>query len=358
MKRKLLVASLLLLALSCGRSDRYIHIRGYAQGGVYSVKINTEGVGLFPEEIRFSIDSILTLIDTTLSGYNKGSLLSRFNRGEAITPNGLFLDMYEEARRWYDLSEGAVDCAAGPVFDIWGFGFTADSLPPVRLVEETLASCGMERLSPSLRPLPGPDGTLSPSSLLRPEAASGALPVLNYNAIAQGLSCDMVASWLYSIGVKDMLVDIGEIFCDGLNPSGEGWTVGIDRPSDGNNTPGADLEGIWKSDGGPCGLVTSGNYRKFYVHKGRKYSHTIDPRTGFPAESTLLSATVAVHPSCPEGAAFPAAAADAIATWCMVIGTEQAKELILSMEGVEGCLVSSAPDGSMVSWRSPGFSGL
>lgn len=355
MKRYLLFATLLLLVLSCGRGERYIQIRGYAQGGVYSVKLNTEGVELSPEEIRYSIDSILTLIDTTLSGYNRGSLLSRFNRGETIRPNELFMDMYGEARRWYELSEGAIDCAAGPVFDIWGFGFTRDSLPSGGLVEKTLASCGMARLQPSIRPLLGPDGTLSPSDLLLPESSSDALPVLNYNAVAQGLSCDLVSSWLSSVGVKDMLVDIGEIFCDGVNPSGEMWTVGIDRPSDGNNTPGADLEGVWKSDGGPCGLVTSGNYRKFYVHEGRKYSHTIDPRTGFPSESTLLSATVAVHPAFADGGTSPAAAADALATWCMVIGTEKSRELILSLDGVEACLIFSDADGSMVSWRSPGF---
>jgi len=354
MKRNLLFAALLLFLASCGRGDRYIQIRGYAQGGMYSVKINTEGVDPAPEEIRFSIDSILTLIDTTLSGYNKGSQLSRFNRGETLRPNGLFLDMYEEAYRWYDRSEGSVDCAAGPIFDIWGFGFTTDSLPSDRLVEETLAASGMDRLQPSLRPLLASDGTLAPADLLRPVETSGALPELNYNAIAQGLSCDLVASYLYSIGVKDMLVDIGEIYCDGVNPSGEPWTVGIDRPADGNNTPGADLEGIWRSDKGPCGLVTSGNYRKFYVHEGRKYSHTLDPRTGRPAESALLSATIAVRPAY-AGADGLSAAADALATWCMVIGSEAAEKLILSLEGVEGYLVSSAPDGSMVSWHSPGF---
>jgi len=354
MKRTLLFAALLLFLVSCGRGDRYIQIRGYAQGGMYSVKINTEGVNSSPEEIRFSIDSILTLIDTTLSGYNKGSLLSRFNRGETIRPNDLFLDMYEEAHRWHDRSEGAVDCAAGPIFDIWGFGFTTESMPSDRLVEETLAASGMDRLQPSMRALLAPDGTLVPASLLRSGDPTAALPVLNYNAIAQGLSCDRVASYLYSIGVKDMLVDIGEIYCDGVNPSGEPWTVGIDRPTDGNNTPGADLEGIWRSDMGPCGLVTSGNYRKFYVHEGRKYSHTLDPRTGRPAESTLLCATIAVRPDCADRDGL-SSAADALATWCMVIGSEAAEKLILSLEGVEGYLVSSAPDGTTVSWQSPGF---
>ena len=147
-----------------------------------------------------------------------------------------------------------------------------------------------------------------------------------------------------------MLVNIGEIWCDGLNASGKPWTVGIDRPVDGNNAPGADLSGIMTSEGKPCGIVTSGNYRKFYVRNGKKVAHTIDPRTGYPVENGLLSATVLVR----SGSGAPAAtAADAYATWCMVLGPEKAAEL--SGDGVEVYLVSAAPDGSMQEWASPGF---
>ena len=142
-----------------------------------------------------------------------------------------------------------------------------------------------------------------------------------------------------------MLVDIGEIFCDGLNPSGKPWSVGVDRPVDGNDTPGRDIESVWVSDGGPRGVVTSGNYRKFYVVDGVKYSHTIDPRSGFPARNTLLSATV-VAPD--------ATTADAVATWCMVIGLDAAKELISSRPELEGLLIFSEGE-QTGEWTSAGF---
>ena len=100
-----------------------------------------------------------------------------------------------------------------------------------------------------------------------------AYPQLNYNAIAQGYSCDLVARYLYSIGVRDMMVNIGEIFCDGKNPSGVAWTIGIDRPEDGNNDLGDKLQGVFSVPDGPHGVVTSGNYRKFYVRDGKKYAH-------------------------------------------------------------------------------------
>ena len=168
---------------------------------------------------------------------------------------------------------------------------------------------------------------------------------LNYNAIAQGYSCDLVAAYLYSIGVKDMLVDIGEIYCDGLNPERKPWTIAVDRPTDGNETPGADVVGTWHSNGGPCGIVTSGNYRKFYVRDGKKYAHTIDPRTGYPVSHNLLSATIVAR---------DATTADAYATYCMVIGLDEAREFIQKRPDIEGYLVYD-DNGTMRSWTSEGF---
>ena len=335
MRKIVLLASLVLLA-SCARESRYIAVTGYAQGGTYTVKINMKGVDATPEELRAGVDSILTLVDTTLSGYNKLSMLSRFNAGETIRPNAIFREIYSLSRQWYEASGGAFDVAAGPLFDAWGFGFKNDRLPSDETVAGILASCGMGRLKPAV--VTAPDGTLAPKDLLLGE---GPLPVLNFNAIAQGYTADLVALWLRTKGVKDMLVDIGEIFCDGLNPSGKPWSVGIDRPVDGNDIPGKDLEGVWQSGGGPSGVVTSGNYRKFYVVDGVKYSHTIDPRSGYPARNTLLSATI-VAPD--------ATTADAVATWCMVIGLDEAKELISSRKDLEGFLIHSEGE-----WASDGF---
>ena len=347
MKKSVLAFLAVLLLSACGERDRFIQVSGHAQGGVYAVKVNLKGVPVTPEEVRDSVESILTRIDTTLSGYNKGSLLSRFNAGETIRPNGLFLEMYRVAYGWYERSEGVLDFAAGPLFDAWGFGFKSGEMPSDEEVAAIKASCGMELLKPVMTPRA--DGRLSSADLRRD--GSDAPVVLNYNAIAQGYSCDLVAAYLYSIGAKDMLVDIGEIWCDGHNPSGRSWNVGVDRPydrpSDGTDELGAELDGIWSSDGSGAGIVTSGNYRKYYVRDGRKYAHSIDPRTGFPVQHNLLSATVVS----PAGAAD----ADALATWCMVIGLDAARDLLQGMEGVEGYLIYTAGDGSMTEWATPGF---
>lgn len=331
---------ILAAALSCSQRSSYITITGFAQGGTYTVKFNPEGIHSTPEQVRDSIDALLSRIDNSLSGYNKKSLLSSFNAGETIFPDEMFMDIYSLSYDVFERTEGAVDVASAPLFDIWGFGFANDSLPSAERVAEVMQSCGMSRLKKDM--LLSEDGSLEPSSLL---IKAGVLPQLNYNAIAQGYSCDVVASYLYSVGVKDMLVDIGEIFCDGVNPSGKPWTLAIDRPADGNNEPGARIQGIFHAPGGPHGIVTSGNYRKFYVRDGKKYAHTVDPRTGYPVDHTLLSATI-VAPD--------ATTADAYATYCMVVGLDSAKDFLESRPDLEGCLIYD-DDGVFRTWTSSGF---
>lgn len=318
-----------LAVVSCGRKVDYQELTGYAQGGTYSVKFNHGGVMVSMDEIKKSVDSILTLVDTTLSGYNKESQLSRFNAGVPVVPNEMFREIFTISKRLYDETGGALDMASGPLYDAWGFGFTNDSLPSAAVVDSLKAVCGMDKF----------DGNMSP-------LIPGICPKLNFNAIAQGYTCDKIAEYLHSLGVRDMLVNIGEIYCEGVNQSGRPWTIGVDMPEDGNmELGGKGLVGIWQGNGSGCGVVTSGNYRKFYIKDGRKYSHTIDPRTGYPVNHTLLSATI-VAPD--------ATLADAYATYCMVIGLDEAKRFIESLDELEGYLVYADGE-SMSEWASSGF---
>lgn len=308
--RKALLILTLCFCVSCAERDNYMAFTGYAQGGTYTVKANLKGVSTGAGEIAHHIDSLLNAVDFSLSGYNKKSILSRRNAGEDIATDELFDRIYDLSEQYREDTDGAFDVAAAPLFDIWGFGFKSGDFPTQSQIDSAITECRQKK-------------------------------ILNFNAIAQGFSCDVIASYLHSIGVRDMLVDIGEIYCEGLNPSGKGWSVGVDNPVDGNNAPGADLRAIWSSEGRACGIVTSGNYRKFYIKDGRKYSHTIDPRTGNPVTHDLLSATI-VAPT--------AAQADAYATACMVMGMEKAREFISGQDGIEGFLI-----GAESIWTSPGF---
>lgn len=343
MKRILhLIAFFALVSLaSCGpKSGEYVQIQGYAQGNKYSIKLNMKGIDVPVEVIKDSLEATMVTIDNTLSGYNKNSLLSRFNNGEKIPSNPMFLDMYRIAYRLWERSGGALDCAAGPLYDAWGFGFKNSNFPTDEEVAALLKQCGMGHLPAEL---PVTDGYIDPAVL--------GYPKLNFNAIAQGYSCDILANYLYSLGVKDMLIDLGEIWCDGLNQNGQPWSVGVDRPVDrpvdGSEETAAGIEGVWSSEGKPAGIVTSGNYRKYFIRDGRKYAHTINPHTGYPVQHNLLSATVISSAN--------AAESDAIATWCMVTGLQGAQVLILGDPNLEGYLIYSDDNGNMKEWVSPGF---
>lgn len=294
-------------ALSCRTSPHYVEISGYAQGSTYSIKCSLPGRHGAQEEasmLQNGVDSILNSIDRAVSGYNQTSLLSRSNAGETITDDGsaeylIFSGLRNYCDSICKATGGVVDCRAAALFDIWGFGFKNGETP-------------------------------SEDEILK---ALGDRSRMNFNAVAQGYSADLVASYLTEQGAMNMLVNIGgEIFCIGVNPRGREWTIGIDAPFDGNMEPGRNLETVFKiPTGSRCGVVTSGNYRKFYVYDGKKYAHTIDPRTGRPVQHNLLSATIIAPTS---------ALADAMATFCMVVGMDEGASFIDSRPDIEGCLIS------------------
>ena len=141
----------------------------------------------------------------------------------------MLIGLYNRSRLIWEQTGGAFDVAAGPLFDIWGFGFKSGEFPDDAAVSAALAVSGMGRLVPRMEDALLSDGRLCASRLLATPAST--IPQLNFNAIAQGYSCDTVASYLAKLGVKDMLVDIGEILCRGVNASGKPWRIGVDRPS-------------------------------------------------------------------------------------------------------------------------------
>ncbi len=319
----LLLTALLLLSGACARQGDYVRIEGFAQGSTYHV-ICHPVKGMNANSLQARFDARLQEIDQSLSGYNKGSLLSRLNAGEDLPLDGLFIECFERSKEIWAESGGAFDPSAAPLFDLWGFGFSNKGQVSDAAIDSILAFVGMDLLTLEERT----DGT----HLVKADPRCQ----LNFNAIAQGYSCDVVARILDSLGCGDYLVDIGrEIRCKGRNAAGEKWRIGLDRPSDGNMEEGKDLQAILHvSD---CGIVTSGNYRKFYVEDGRKYAHTIDPVSGRPVSHNLLSATVI---------AADATTADAYATWLMVIGLDRARQFLDDRPELEALLVYEQ-DGKM-----------
>ena len=329
-----LIVAIALIAAGCGRTPQYIRFSGIAQGGEYSVTCRMADPRQ-AEELKQAVDDTLSAIDWSVSGYNKGSLITRVNNGENPPLDDIFVDLVQISKRLWRQSDGAFDPSCAPLFDLWGFGFTNGKMPTDEQVAQAMTLVGMDRYWIEEQP----DGT---RYLAMPTGGK-----INFNAIAQGYSCDAVARVLEGFGCEDYLVAIGgEIVCKGRSSRGDDWRVWIDRPADGNNVSGEMKQDVISIT--DCGLVTSGNYRKFYVVDGKKYSHTIDPITGRPVTHNLLSATVIAEDS---------ATADALATAMMVLGVERSQQLVASWGGnpARGAYLVYGDQDDMKVWHTPGL---
>ena len=308
----------------CKEKTEYKTIDGFTQGTTYHI-VYSHDVDFTPDSLT---ESLLKMVDFSMSGYNPESIISQVNKGDSVKVDIMFADVFNRSVEMYRISEGLFDVSAAPLFDIWGFGFKNKSVVNQQIIDSVMQYVGMDKV------------TLEGTKIIKKSPGVQ----LNFNAIAQGYTADVIGRAFDNVGIKNYLIEVGgEIFCKGVNPKGKSWSVGIDKPEEGNMIQGQELQDIILLNGG--GLATSGNYRKFYEENGEKYSHTINPKTGYPVRDNLLSATV-IAPD--------AMTADAYGTYFMVAGLEKAIEVIESTPELEGYLVYSK-DGKFEVYRSKGI---
>lgn len=377
MKNIFVFLAILAITVSCGENEDYYNIEGYAQGGTYRITLRSDLKKC--KELQGGVERILADIDNAISGYNPSSALSMFNGNfngnnegpchasdsgvagsgmsgsEVPGRNPILTDIFALSERIYRECGGYFDVSSGALFDAWGFGFKEGIFPDMADIDSIMDFTGMDKII--FR-----DGRL---------VKTDPRVTLNFNAIAQGYTCDIIAGYLAGEGITDMLVNVGgEIFCRGVNPSGKEWTIGIDAPIDGNMVAGEKLQTVIEipvSENG-TGVVTSGNYRKFYIKDGKKYSHTVNPKTGLPVEHNLLSATVISDNTSAEAILALAdgtgkttdaengkctALADALATYMMVVGVEESIAYVQNHPGIEAVLIYEE-DGAIKTWMSEG----
>lgn len=330
-KISLFFAVIVVCALtSCCQSNDYHAIQGFAQGGSYHVIYsdrdgNGEIITADETQVSRMVNKLLIDVDHSLSGYNPQSILSRINVGEDCPLDSIFVENFKRSAEIWTETGGKFDVSGAPLFDYWGFGFkNPEQMKRMRLHKETKSAID------SILQFVGMDKVKIVTTGYEHHLHKDDERLkLNFNAIAQGYSCDLVARGLEKMGIENYLVEVGmEIVCKGLNSRGKKWKIGIDAPEDGNIVAGKNIQEVLEVT--DCGIVTSGNYRKFYIEDGVKYSHSIDPTTGYPTMDRLLSATI-IAPD--------ATTADAYATYCMVIGYEKAKAFIESRPDLKGYLI-------------------
>lgn len=327
MKKNILaiVFGMLILASGCGTKKNYQYTEGKIYGTFYHITYNS------PDDLQNELRAEMEKVNASLSMFNPQSVISRINRGESDTTDALFREMFAKAMQVSRETDGAFDITVAPLVNAWGFGFKTDSFPTPQKIDSILQFVGMEKLS------------------LEGERLVKSVPgvELDASSIAKGLGTDLVADYLDRKGVADYMVEIGgEIRVKGMNTKGNPWRIGIDKPIDDATGMSREIEMVVGITSGA--LATSGNYRNYYIHEGKKYAHTINPRTGYPVQQDILSASVYTD-SCMK--------ADAYATAFMVIGLEAAKEVVNNNSSVEACFIYEK-DGKMETWVSAGFEKL
>lgn len=317
------VASVLMIDCS-SNSDPFFSFNGFTQGTTYSVVCETLS-DASPIEVRDGVEKLLDQFDYSFSTYNPNSLISAINNNRDTVVNVPFKTVFERAAEIWEMTGGLFDITAGPLVNFWGFGPDTVKRFDESHLDSLMELVGMEKV------------TLIDGKVVKKNPEM----FLDMNAIAKGYSVDLLSRYLESLGASDFLVEVGgEVYASGLRESRR-WRVGIDSPRDNNMVAGSDLQAVIELEN--QALATSGNYRRFYEEGGVKYSHTIDPSTGYPARHTLLSATI-VTGDCMT--------ADAFATACMVGGLEKAVEMINRYSFLEGYLIYSDDNGNFLVWMS------
>lgn len=255
------------------------------------------------EPLDAEIGAALQEVDRSMSVFNKQSTISAINAGTSERTDALLYSVLERALTISQTTGGAFDVTVMPLVNAWGFGFKKGTFPTAEQIDSLRAFVGYKHIS------------LTADSLVKKDDAR---VMIDCGAIAKGYGVDRVAYALRKHGVRNYMVEIGgEVVVKGRNPEGKPWQIGISKPTDGADGAQDELQTVLSLE--DCAVATSGNYRNFYVKDGRKYAHTIDPRTGHPVQHSLLSATV-MAPDC--------ATADAYATAFMVMGVDEARKLL------------------------------
>lgn len=328
-KKKLLLQSTFLLFLIVGtiiivrqqHNTPYQKDTGFIFGTVYNITYQSD------DNLKSSIEAELHKVDNSLSPFNKQSVISKINRNESSDTDRMFTEVFSLAQKISEETDGAFDITVAPLVNVWGFGFKNDTQPTVHVIDSLRQLVGFDKISLT-------DGKVKKDN---PRI------MLDCSAIAKGYACDVVAAFLKKKGIENFMVEIGgEIVTQGINSERLPWKIGVTKPVDDSLNTNQELQTVLNVTN--KAMATSGNYRNFYYKNGKKYAHTIDPKTGRPVQHNILSATVL---------AGNCATADAYATAFMVMGLDKAKTILDKHPELMAYFIYSDRNGNNAVWYSP-----
>ncbi|MFT3737127.1 MAG: FAD:protein FMN transferase [Breznakibacter sp.] len=326
MKYSLLLAMIGLL-FGCASPEAYFRNEGFVFGTTYHFIYECNS------DLQVQIMDKIASVDWSLLTFKDSSVISRVNKNDtSVVLDDHFVTVYNKALEVTLKTNGAFDMTVAPLVNAWGFGFTnRDSMTQAK-VDSMLEFVGMGNVK------------LERGKIIKADPRL----MLDASAIAKGYGVDVAALFLESVGVKNYMVEIGgELRVKGHNDKGLPWSVGIDKPIDDPAAGSRELQEILRLDN--QSLATSGNYRNFYYQGNKKYAHTIDPKTGYPVQTNVLSSSV-IAPDCMT--------ADAYATAFMVLGLEKSLAIANTDPTIEAYFIYSDENGNMQEVWSTGFERL
>ena len=315
----LIVGSILIVRQQ--RSMPYQHDEGMVFGTVYNITYQ------YDSDLKDEIEAELQKVDNSLSPFNKGSIISKVNRNENPEVNDMFADVFTLAEEVSGQTGGAFDITVAPLVNMWGFGTKQFHRPEKESIDSLMQFVGFHKVKLINKHVVKQNPNIQ----------------LDCSGIAKGFGCDVVARFLQSKGIKNFMIEIGgEVVTSGNSEKRVPWKIGVTKPTDDSLQTNQELQTVLNVT--DKAMVTSGNYRNFYVQGGKKFAHTIDPHTGYPVQHSLLSSTVLAH---------DCATADAYATAFMVLGVDKAKEVLNKHPELMAYFIYAGPDGKLNVWFSP-----
>ncbi len=303
----------------------YQHSQGLVFGTSYSMTYQCDS------DLTRQIEAELQKVDNSLSPFNKRSCISAVNRGENVEVDDMFREVFLLAESVSKETNGAFDITVAPLVNAWGFGFKHGTPPTKHSIDSLMATIGYNKVS------------LSGNHVRKSDSRT----MLDCSAIAKGYGCDVVARMLKSRGITNFMVEIGgEIVTSGINEKRVPWKIGVTKPTDDSLNVNGEIQTVLNVT--DKAMATSGNYRNFYYKNGKKYAHTIDPKTGYPVQHNILSSTV-IADNC--------ATADAYATAFMVLGLDGAKKVLERHPELMAYFIYSDKNGKNAVWYSPSMKG-
>lgn len=303
------------------QSMPYQHNSGQVFGTTYNITYQSN------KDLHKEILAQLHKVDMTFSTFEEQSIISKINRNIPVQLNQMFVEVFDLAKQVSKDTDGAFDITVAPLVNAWGFGFKSGIQPTKHTIDSLLTLTGYDKVAVMGSTVKKQDSRI----------------MLDCSGIAKGYGCDAVAQLLRSKDVKNFMVEIGgEVITSGNSDKRLPWKIGVTKPTDDSTQTNNELQTVLNVT--DKAMATSGNYRRFYYKNGKKYAHTIDPKTGYPVQHSILSATVLAN-TC--------AKADAYATAFMVLGLDKTKEVLQRHPDLMVYLIYTNADGRYDVWFSP-----